>query len=69
MIMEKSTNITWHNSIVTKKTVICEIPEFTGISSPYEAPSNPEITIETNEMTIEESVYKILLFLVEKKIL
>jgi adenylylsulfate kinase len=52
-----------------KKARIGEIPEFTGISSPYEAPSNPEITIETNEMTIEESVYKILLFLVEKKIL
>jgi adenylylsulfate kinase len=51
------------------KARIGEIPEFTGISSPYEAPSNPEITIETNEMTIEESVYKILLFLVEKKIL
>ena len=33
-----------------------EIPNFSGISSPYEAPENPEITIDTTGMTIEESV-------------
>lgn len=46
-----------------------QIPDFTGISSPYEAPIKPEITIETNRMTIDISVLKILSFLKEKKIL
>lgn len=31
------------------------IPNFTGISSPYEAPKNPEIVIDTTGMTLEES--------------
>ncbi len=46
-----------------------KINEFTGISSPYEQPDNPEITIQTNEMTIDQSVEKILHYLKEKKIL
>lgn len=32
------------------------IPEFTGISSPYEAPKNPDIRIDTSEGTLEEAV-------------
>jgi bifunctional enzyme CysN/CysC len=37
-----------------------QIPNFTGISSPYEAPENPEITIKTTETTIDEAVEIIL---------
>lgn len=33
-----------------------EIPNFSGISSPYEAPKNPEITIDTTGQTVEQSV-------------
>ncbi len=33
-----------------------EIPAFTGISSPYEAPENAEIRLKTAEGTIEEQV-------------
>lgn len=40
------------------------IPEFTGISSPYESPENPELTLDTATQSIEESVAKILEFLV-----
>ena len=32
-----------------------EIPEFTGISAPYEAPEKPELVLDTNTQTIEES--------------
>lgn len=32
-----------------------EIPNFTGISSPYEQPSNPDITIDTSKHSIEEA--------------
>ncbi len=30
-----------------------EIPEFTGISSPFEVPSNPEITVHTDKHPLE----------------
>lgn len=33
-----------------------EIPEFTGISSPYEAPINPELRCPTGEESIEKNV-------------
>ncbi|MBU0633408.1 adenylyl-sulfate kinase [bacterium] len=39
------------------------IPNFTGISSPYEAPEKPHIHIKTFETTIEESVKTILDYL------
>jgi len=37
-----------------------EIPEFTGISAPYEAPSNPELVIDTAALTFEPSVHRVL---------
>ncbi|MBZ4644631.1 MAG: cysC [Clostridia bacterium] len=40
-----------------------EIKEFTGISSPYEKPENPEITISTDKQTIEECVDRIIRYL------
>ena len=52
-----------------KKARDGDIPEFTGITSPYEIPSQPEIIIETNTMTIEDSVQKIVTYLKEQKIL
>jgi len=45
------------------------IPNFTGITSPYEKPENPEIIIDTNQLTIEQSVQKVLNDLKEKQIL
>ncbi|MCX7923529.1 MAG: adenylyl-sulfate kinase [Clostridia bacterium] len=32
-----------------------EIPNFTGVSSPYEKPSNPDIEIDTSEYSIKEA--------------
>ena len=40
-----------------------KIPEFTGISAPYEAPEHPEIVIDTEETSIEEAVLQILNYL------
>jgi bifunctional enzyme CysN/CysC len=37
-----------------------EIPEFTGISSPYEEPVQPEITVETDIENVDDIVAKIL---------
>jgi adenylyl-sulfate kinase len=36
-----------------KKALAGEIEQFTGISSPYEIPINPEIVIDTNNQTAE----------------
>ena len=33
-----------------------EIPEFTGISAPYEEPQQPELVLDTNRQTVEESI-------------
>jgi adenylylsulfate kinase len=52
-----------------KKARNGEITDFTGITSPYEIPDYPEIIIETNKITIEQSVNKIVAYLKEKKIL
>lgn len=37
-----------------------EIPDFTGIDSPYEEPRNPELMIDTSQLGIEEAVRSIL---------
>ena len=37
-----------------------EIPNFTGISSPYEKPVQPDISIDTGHLSLEESVEKLL---------
>ena len=43
-----------------KKARKGQIPNFTGIDSPYEKPSQPEIEIDTSKLTITESVKKII---------
>lgn len=48
-----------------KKARSGEIPQFTGISDPYEEPLEPEIIVETNKETPEESVEKIIKWLKE----
>ncbi|MBZ0193287.1 MAG: adenylyl-sulfate kinase [Candidatus Kuenenia stuttgartiensis] len=50
-----------------KKARTGEIKEFTGISAPYEEPSNPELTIDTSVMPVEESTRAILKYLEENR--
>ena len=40
-----------------------EIPNFTGIDSPYEAPAKPELRIETSKQSVEQAVDEIMKFL------
>ena len=49
-----------------KKARAGEIPEFTGISAPYEEPEKPELVLDTAKNSVEESVQQVLAFL-EKK--
>lgn len=46
-----------------------EIKDFTGISSPYEEPINPELTIDTDAETLDESVAKVIEMLRERAVL
>ena len=43
-----------------KKALNGEIPNFTGINSPYEEPTNPELIIDTTEIEPDEAVRMIL---------
>lgn len=46
-----------------KKARAGEIPEFTGISSPYEAPEQPELVVNTDQYSVEECVDQIVDYL------
>lgn len=43
-----------------KKARAGEIKNFTGIDDPYEAPTNPEVHLHTDEMTVEQEVQLVL---------
>ncbi|MBO6879917.1 adenylyl-sulfate kinase [Winogradskyella sp.] len=49
-----------------KKARAGEIKNMTGISAPYEAPDNPEIEIETENEPIEDSVKRIVDYIIPK---
>ncbi len=46
-----------------------KITEFTGISSPYEKPTNSELSLETDSLSVEECVDKLLCYLKDKHII
>lgn len=45
------------------------IPNFTGVSAPYEAPEHPDINVRTGEQTLEESVDFVLQRMIDDGIL
>ena len=52
-----------------KKARAGEIKGFTGIDDPYEAPNNPEIVLNSHEMSLEEEVELLIDVLRERDIL
>jgi len=46
-----------------KKARAGEIPEFTGVSAPYEAPERPELVLPTKRQSVEESVSQLVGYL------
>jgi bifunctional enzyme CysN/CysC len=42
-----------------------EIKNFTGIDSPYEAPENPELTLDTTARTPEELAEKVVEYMLD----
>jgi len=52
-----------------KKAKSGEIIDFTGISAPYEEPENPEITIESDKVSIVDAANQIVAYLIENKLI
>ena len=52
-----------------QKALAGEIPNFTGISDPYEAPSQPEIHLQTDEQSPEESAQAIVRYLETRQLI
>ena len=46
-----------------------EIPEFTGISAPYEVPENPELHLKTDKMSLNDCVDVVVNYLLERAII
>ena len=46
-----------------------EVKEFTGISSPYEAPEKPELVLDTNVCSFDECVSKVMALLSQRGII
>ncbi len=51
-----------------KKARANEIKQFTGVSDPYDIPTNPDFVVGTDKETLEESVQNMLNFLKSKKV-
>ncbi len=49
-----------------KKARAGQIKQFTGIDDPYEPPSNPELTIETQRETVKDSARRVMNYLKQK---
>ena len=52
-----------------KKARAGQIPEFTGISAPYEAPENAELVLKSDQETVEESTRRVLDLLAKNNII
>jgi adenylylsulfate kinase len=52
-----------------KKARAGEIPFFTGIGSPYEAPEQPELVVSTHKQTLNESVQSVVNLLIQRGVI
>lgn len=52
-----------------KKARAGQIKNFTGLDSPYEAPTQPELVLKTAEESLEQSVERVLALLRQKQLL
>lgn len=52
-----------------KKARSGEIKQFTGIDSPYEVPSHPEIRLDTSRFSVNECVESLIAYLLEREMI
>jgi adenylyl-sulfate kinase len=50
------------------KALAGQLPNFTGISDPYEPPLTPEITLHTDTQTVDDSVHQVLQWLEDNQL-
>jgi adenylylsulfate kinase len=43
-----------------KKARAGELPDFTGVSAPYEAPIHPQLVFDTSALSVEDCVHTVL---------
>jgi bifunctional enzyme CysN/CysC len=43
-----------------------ELPDFTGVSAPYEEPESPDLLVDTNGSTVDESVARVVEYLIRR---
>jgi len=51
-----------------KKARAGEIKNYTGIDSPYEVPKKSELEVDTDQLSLEESVHKVIELLFERNV-
>lgn len=44
-----------------------EVKDFTGISAPFEAPTNPDLSLDTSQMTLKDEVEAVVELIVNRK--
>lgn len=52
-----------------KRALAGEIPEFTGVSDPYEAPQNPELVLNTEDESAKASAQRVIAELEARKLI
>jgi len=52
-----------------KKARKGELAEFTGISSPYEAPTHPELILNTGNVSLDNCIQQVILQIINRGIL
>jgi bifunctional enzyme CysN/CysC len=52
-----------------KKARAGEIPDFTGISAPYEAPDAPELAVDTAALSVDETVDRVVAYIQDRFII
>lgn len=43
-----------------------QIPQFTGVSDPYEPPAQPEVEVDTSKLSVEQGVERVLRYLEQR---
>jgi adenylylsulfate kinase-like enzyme len=52
-----------------RKALAGEIQNFTGVNDPYEPPPNPDVQVRSDLESVEESLQRILVTLVERRLI
>jgi adenylylsulfate kinase len=52
-----------------KKARQGQIKDFTGISSPYEEPMNPELVVNTSELSLEDCAEQVMGLLINRGVI